>query len=126
MKRMHLEPASPQVSRSREISPKKKLRKKAKSFVEGIARLCFGFRYKSIIIRNRPRKAELIYKIRVLGHNTVDCLTRFNNEVKKKAGEHYRLSFSGAFNPRTDREEMFIELVLFGDIIKDQIVPAEG
>lgn len=115
MKRLPLDPVLRQASCSRESSQKKKFRKSAKAFVEGIAKQCFGFRYKSIIIRNRPRKAELAYKIRVIGKNTTNELTKFNSLILTKT-EHYILEFSGSFNPRTGKEELFIDLVLFGDI----------
>lgn len=121
MKRLPIDPVLKQVSCPRERSPKKKFRRCAKAFVENIAKRCFGFRYKSIIVRNRPRKAELAYKLRVVGKNTSAMLSLFNSEVYNKT-EHYTLQFSGSFNPRTGKEELYIDLVLFGDIDN----PVEG
>ena len=104
------------IPANREPSTKKVFKRKAKSFVEGVAKSCFGRTYKSTIVRSRPRKAELAYKIKLLGKASSEGISRFNKEVVKRALHHYTLAFSGKINPRTGKEEVFLDLVLFGDI----------
>lgn len=107
------------VPTKREPSTKQLFKRKAKCVVSGIAKSAFGGAFKTLQIKNRPRKAELIYKLKISGESASESISKFNQMIAEKARNHYLLSFSGRINPRTAREEMFIELVLFGDSIAE-------
>ena len=107
------------VKTKREPSDKQLFKRKAQSFISGIAKAAFGVAYKTTVVKNRPRKAELGFKLKILGMGSSESISRFNQMVAKKARNQYTLTYTGKINPRTNKEELFIDLVMFGAFIKE-------
>jgi len=107
-------PASPK----REPSDKQVFKRKAKNFVEGLARSVFHSSFKSAQIKSRGRREEIEFKLLVLGHNTLDRLTLLNSEISTKIGSRYTLEFNGKINARNSREELHIYLTVFDNEFK--------
>lgn len=99
----------------REISPKTKFKTKAKAFIEGISKECFGRSFHGVEVVKNSRRQEITFKVRVKGKHASYDMSYLVSELKKKTDTEFRMQFSGDVNPKTGVNSLYLIVVLLGN-----------